>query len=105
MSLTSEEGARSADPGTFDPNEQAVREQLSTFLSAVNAGVRWNLIVQYGEPRAVILDEAKKRQADLVSIGTHGRTGLSRLLLGSVAEAVIRGAECDVLVARLPHMG
>ena len=53
-----------------------------------------------GHPRAAILESAAAEQADLIAVGTHGRIGLRHLLLGSVAEAVIRGAPVDVLVAR-----
>lgn len=48
-----------------------------------------------------ITDYAAARGLDLIAIGTHGRTGLSRFLLGSVAEKVVRTAPCPVLVARL----
>ena len=55
-------------------------------------------------PRArtagVIDDEALSWKADLIVIGTHGRSGLSRLLLGSVAEGVVRGASVPVLLVR-----
>jgi nucleotide-binding universal stress UspA family protein len=53
-----------------------------------------------GDARQVILDVAAERNADLVALGTHGRSGVAHVLLGSVAEAVIRAAGCDVLVAR-----
>jgi nucleotide-binding universal stress UspA family protein len=49
---------------------------------------------------SVIEDEAKSWQADLIVIGTHGRTGLDRLLLGSVAEGVVRMATVPVLLIR-----
>lgn len=48
----------------------------------------------------VIDDEAQNWKADLIVIGTHGRSGLSRLLLGSVAEGVVRGASVPVLLVR-----
>lgn len=48
----------------------------------------------------VIKDESRQWQADLIVIGTHGRSGLSRLLLGSVAEGVVRGASVPVLLVR-----
>ncbi|HEU0219234.1 MAG TPA: universal stress protein [Gallionella sp.] len=49
---------------------------------------------------SVIEDESRQWQADLIVIGTHGRSGLSRLLLGSVAEGVVRGASIPVLLVR-----
>lgn len=49
---------------------------------------------------SVIKDEAQHWQADLIVIGTHGRSGLSRLLLGSVAEGVVREASVPVLLVR-----
>ena len=49
---------------------------------------------------SVIDDDARNWPADLLVIGTHGRSGLSRLLLGSVAEAVVRGATVPVLLVR-----
>jgi nucleotide-binding universal stress UspA family protein len=48
----------------------------------------------------VILNAAVKEHADMIVVGTHGRTGLSHLLMGSVAEKVIREAPCPVLCAR-----
>jgi nucleotide-binding universal stress UspA family protein len=63
--------------------------------------VRWNLEVTFGDPQAPLLEEAKQRGADLIATGTERRTGLARVLLGSAADGVIRGAPCDVLVARM----
>lgn len=57
-------------------------------------------LLHEGDPRSVILDAVARRGCDLVALGTHGRSGLSHVLLGSVAEAVVRAATCDVLVAR-----
>lgn len=54
--------------------------------------------VVFGDPAREIVDRAREIQADLVVMGTHGRTGLKRLLLGSVAEKVLRLAPCPVLM-------
>jgi nucleotide-binding universal stress UspA family protein len=51
-----------------------------------------------GQPHEYIVREAKKRDADLIVMGTHGRTGLKKLIIGSVAERVIAHAPCAVLV-------
>jgi nucleotide-binding universal stress UspA family protein len=53
-----------------------------------------------GEPRGVILDAAKSWQADMIVLGSHGRRGLDRLLMGSVSEAVAIHAHCSVEVIR-----
>jgi K+-sensing histidine kinase KdpD len=53
-----------------------------------------------GDPSAVILDVAREINADLIVLGTHGRKGISRLFVGSVAEQVVRKAECPVLTVR-----
>jgi len=53
-----------------------------------------------GNARAEILKAAGELRADIVLVGTHGRRGVQRMLLGSVAEGVVRGAECPVLVVR-----
>jgi len=49
-----------------------------------------------------ITDQARSNQIDLIVIGTHGRQGLSHLVMGSVAEHVVRSAPCPVLVVRAP---
>ncbi|MDH4233913.1 MAG: universal stress protein [Gallionella sp.] len=59
------------------------------------------LLEAHGERVASVIEkEAQQWQADLIVIGTHGRSGLSRLLLGSVAEGVARGASVPVLLVR-----
>jgi universal stress protein A len=55
-----------------------------------------------GEPARTIVDEAERGNYDLIAIGTHGRTGFSHLLLGSVAEKVVRLADRPVLTVREP---
>jgi universal stress protein A len=58
------------------------------------------LLVQVGPATQVILDQTKERKVDLIVIGSHGRHGV-RLLLGSTANGVLHGANCDVLAVRL----
>jgi nucleotide-binding universal stress UspA family protein len=55
-----------------------------------------------GAPYRVVLDWADEWQADMIVIGTHGHTGLSHALLGSVTERVVRMASCPVLTIRTP---
>jgi nucleotide-binding universal stress UspA family protein len=54
-------------------------------------------------PADAILDYARDRTIDVIVIGTQGRTGLSRLVMGSVAEKIVRGAPCPVLTIRHPE--
>ena len=56
-----------------------------------------------GDPVDEILRVAKESESDLIVMGTHGRTGLKRVLLGSVAELVLRQAPCPVLTVKAPH--
>jgi len=55
-----------------------------------------------GEPGQGICDAARREHADLIVVGSHGRTGLAHVFLGSVAERVVRYAPCPVLVVRSP---
>ncbi|MDB6020587.1 MAG: Stress protein UspA-like protein [Pedosphaera sp.] len=64
------------------------------------AHARLQEMLRVGTPYREIVDAADEADADLIVLGTHGRTGLTRLLIGSTAERVVRDAHCPVLVAR-----
>jgi nucleotide-binding universal stress UspA family protein len=76
--------------------EQAEAE-LDAFLASIPAATLQGT-VRVGSPAHVILDVAREWDADLVVLGTHGRRGLPRFFLGSVAETVLRKAPCSALV-------
>jgi len=57
-------------------------------------------VVVRGSPAKTIAAQARERRADLIVVGTHGRSGLARMLLGSTAEALLRKAPCQVLVVK-----
>ena len=59
--------------------------------------------VATGQTAEVILEAARTWKADLIVMGTQGRQGLTRLVLGSVADAVVRGAEIPVMTVRERH--
>jgi len=59
--------------------------------------------VWYGPPAAAIVEAAAVQKADLIVMSTHGRSGLGRLVLGSVAESVLRGTTAPILVVRADH--
>ena len=63
-------------------------------------GVTVETAVREGDPRTVIVDDADEWGADLIIVGSHGRTGLKRLVLGSVAQSVAAHAHCSVEIVR-----
>lgn len=63
-------------------------------------GVKVAGLIYSGKPYEAILEAAKEKKADLIVVGSHGRTGLKRLLMGSVTERVVGHAECAVLVVK-----
>jgi nucleotide-binding universal stress UspA family protein len=65
-------------------------------------GIPVEVVVAEGYPATAIEEEAARTKADLIVIGTHGRTGLKHLLLGSVAERVVQKAPCPVLTVKTP---
>ncbi|MBK7643671.1 MAG: universal stress protein [Planctomycetes bacterium] len=90
-----------ADPE--DPNSrvaQMKQADLQVRSTLAGLGVTAEVLVEPGRARGVIPDAAEQLSAELVVVGTHGRTGLTRMLLGSVAESVVRHAPCSVLVVR-----
>src|SRR5688572_27257531 len=91
-------------PVVFEPTvlTPVDRDQLlantKAFIEAAPApGVAIEAVVREGHTAAEILDQATNMSADLLVLGTHGRSGFERLLLGSVAEKVLRKARCPVL--------
>lgn len=74
---------------------------LSAFEnSAKKAKVKYEAILREGVPSEDIVKVAEERGVDLIVMGTHGRSGLDRFLLGSVTEKVVRSASCPVMVVR-----
>src|SRR5450756_806741 len=55
-----------------------------------------------GDPKSKIIDEATKWNAELIVVGSHGRKGIERFLMGSVAEGIARHAPCSVEIVRIP---
>ena len=72
----------------------------SAISSAKKAGVKISTSISKGLPAAELLKAAKKADADLIVVGTSGRTGFSKLLIGSTAQRVVQSAKAPVLVVR-----
>lgn len=86
-------------PALMEETRRSLKVELEGF--AKRAGVEAECLVKDGPAAASILDAAKELPAELIVVGTHGRSGLTRLALGSVAEAVLGGATCSALVVRV----
>jgi nucleotide-binding universal stress UspA family protein len=85
--------------GIPDPDEGSLREMLGK-LQPHPAGIPCEHFLLKGSPAAAIIDFAKEKGVDLIVMSSHGRTGLGRLLMGSVAELVMRRAECPILIVK-----
>lgn len=91
------------DPDTVIDLQERLRHRLEEMLGKhANPGVEVESLIIQGEPAHQIAAAAADLHADLIVIGTHGRGRLERLLLGSVAEKVLRGAPVAVLSVPLP---
>ncbi len=86
----------------YQAQEQAARTRLNEIGRERLEGVAHELITCIGDPAPSILRMQRQLGVDLIVAGTHGRRGLSRLFLGSVAEHIIREASCPVLTVHGP---
>lgn len=87
----------------YEEVERGAKEQLSRIAGALRRRhVPVNPVIRTGAAHRVIADTAKRVKSDLIVMATHGRTGLSHVLMGSVAERVVRTAPCPVLTVRQP---
>ena len=78
--------------------EEGKKTLKSIEEKAAEAGVEFNAVIKEGVPAEDIIGFAKEQGIDLIVMGTAGRTGLDKFLLGSVAEKVVRTAPCPVLI-------
>ena len=97
------------DAETAITNVEMLRRNLTAYgekflgvlaASAKEKGLKVNTAIREGDVHDEILAAAEEAKAELIIMGTHGRRGLNRLLLGSVAESVARRARCAVLLVR-----
>ena len=86
---------------TLTAMETKAQQQTQMALTRVqNSGLQGDSVIVEGIPSQMIIETAESKDVDLIVIGTHGRTGLTHILMGSVAEEVVRLAPCPVLVTR-----
>lgn len=86
-------------------NVPAWRAEAEKILGRVHEwarreGLEGEEMIRHGQPDLAILEAARDRGADLIVMGSHGRAGLGRILLGSVSEKVVAGASCPVMIVR-----
>jgi nucleotide-binding universal stress UspA family protein len=85
----------------IDEQRRSGKAQLARLEAKLRKAKRKvRAVLKTGSPAQVIVDTAKRLKADMVIMATHGRTGLAHVVLGSVAERVVRAAHCPVLTVR-----
>ncbi len=86
-------------------SEESVRFHQEKAASAEQelqgTGFKTEAMILNGDPRTELVEAARTEQADLLVVGSHGRTGMAKLLMGSVASYVVTHAPCSVLVVKL----
>lgn len=84
----------------YKGQEETAREKLRQTAAKKLQGIKYELLIHIGEPAGAIIRTAKRSAADVIVMATHGRRGFSRVMLGSIAEMVLREAACPVLCVR-----
>lgn len=102
ISLLAAQGAAEGFAGKnfYDSQIDAARARLEQCAQSIPAGVQRELAVETGEPGNLIIAAGQRLGADLVVMATHGRRGLKHLVLGSVAERIVRESTVPVLTVR-----
>ena len=85
--------------GLPEPNSERILKMLED-VKPSDPSVPYTHRLTMGDPAGEVVRMATDENAEMIIIGTHGRTGMTRLLMGSVAEAIVRRAPCPVLVYR-----
>ena len=88
--------------GMPEPDMDAIQAMLRN-VKPTDPGVSYEQRLATGDPASEIVRLAKDENVDMIVMGTHGRSGLRRLLMGSVAEAIVRKAHCPVFTFKEPH--
>jgi nucleotide-binding universal stress UspA family protein/predicted transcriptional regulator len=84
----------------YKDQEKVARQKLEEMAAHRRPHVKCELLIRIGDPAREILTAERQQAVDLIVLATHGRQGLRRVLLGSVAESVLRNATCPVLTVQ-----
>ena len=84
--------------GEIEAHEQRLGEFVGKTVGREADGLKIRELVATGQAYTAIVECAEKEHADMIVISSHGRSGLSRMLIGSVTDKLLRGASCPVLV-------
>ncbi|MEO7111196.1 MAG: universal stress protein [Polyangiaceae bacterium] len=99
--ITPYDGPLVANGDVLTAIEVGVKQGLAEVLAKhKDCGIEIRTCLEHGDPKECVLRAAKEVGADLIVMGTHGRHGVARLLLGSVTESVVRTASIPVLTVR-----
>lgn len=98
--LTSQESHAEAAAQHAREFERMVEQELNVLAETLADAPKPELVLMHGEPLNVILDRIAREQPDLLAVGTHGRAGIARAVLGSVVRLLLREPPCDVLAVR-----
>ena len=91
-------------PDVYDEIEKTAGERLDNLFDAeTRQALRLQVALRRGTPFVEIIDYARSQDIDLIVVGTHGRGAIAHLMIGSVAEKVVRKAPCPVLTVRHPE--
>jgi nucleotide-binding universal stress UspA family protein len=96
--------------GGYDPTLEAAWDEAikqakvlveNTADTLRSHGMTASSVIQQGDPKSMIIDVAEEWNADLIVVGSHGKKGLDRFLMGSVSDAIARHAKCSVEIVRI----
>jgi nucleotide-binding universal stress UspA family protein len=89
------------DKREIEQHKKRLAEFVTDKIADAGSGLKMRQVVDAGQPFGAIVDCAEKEGVDLIVLSSHGRSGLSRMLIGSVTDKVLRGSPCPVLVVPL----
>lgn len=86
--------------GEAEKEDRRLQKLIEEFIEPTSEQVEASWVIESGLPAEKIVEYANENNVDLIVMGTHGRTGLKRMVMGSVAEAVVRHAQCPVIAVK-----